>query len=109
MKFLMLRFDSSCNCSQFTFQDSNIQAIINGDIDNFTFHFTVQNGGLFYLYFANCEVDTPVSFHSKISMYNIDSTGKKDYLSVGESHLSIVFWVRQGVFEGRACMGWLLS
>lgn len=39
----------------FTFKDSGIQKVIGNEWTNFTFHFIVENGGLFYLYFANCE------------------------------------------------------
>ncbi|PNH06279.1 hypothetical protein TSOC_007366 [Tetrabaena socialis] len=76
----------------FTFKDSSVQNVIQGKLDNFTFHFVVQNGGLFYLYFANCEPDTPVSFNSLIEMYNVDSKGRKDYLSVGDTSLDAVYW-----------------
>lgn len=45
-----------------------------------------------YVYFGNCE-PTPVSFDMNIKMYNIDSKGKINYLSVGDSALGIVYWV----------------
>mmetsp|Transcript_9632 Transcript_9632/g.17030 ORF Transcript_9632/g.17030 Transcript_9632/m.17030 type:complete len:429 (-) Transcript_9632:524-1810(-) len=82
----------------FTFKDSGIQRVINKELTNFTFHFIVENGGLFYLYFANCEQSTPVSFDSRIEMYNINSHGDKDYLSVGETQLETVFWTMFSLF-----------
>eukprot|EP00198_Chlamydomonas_reinhardtii_P007568 XP_001696905.1 G protein-coupled seven transmembrane receptor [Chlamydomonas reinhardtii] len=77
----------------FTFKDSSVQ-----NLESFTFHFVVQNGGLFYLYFANCEVDTPISFSSVIEMYNVDTYGRKDYLSVGDTSLDAVYWAMFALF-----------
>ncbi|KAG2498970.1 hypothetical protein HYH03_003157 [Edaphochlamys debaryana] len=82
----------------FTFKDSSVQNVIQEKLDNFTFHFVVQNGGLFYLYFANCEQDTPVSFDTRIEMYNINANGRKDYLSVGDTSLDAVYWTMFAVF-----------
>ncbi|KAG2453538.1 hypothetical protein HYH02_001757 [Chlamydomonas schloesseri] len=82
----------------FTFKDSSVQNVIQGKLESFTFHFVVQNGGLFYLYFANCEVDTPISFDSTIEMYNVDSYGRKDYLSVGDTSLDAVYWAMFALF-----------
>lgn len=84
----------------FTFKDSSVQNVILGKLESFTFHFVVQNGGLFYLYFANCEVDTPISFSSVIEMYNVDTYGRKDYLSVGDTSLDAVYWVSVGGWRG---------
>lgn len=53
--------------------------------------------GQFILYFTNCE-RSPVSFDVVVEMYNVDSSGKKDYLSAGETELQTVFWVMFGVF-----------
>ncbi len=77
----------------FTFKDSSVQNVIKGNLTEFAFHFVVKNGGLFYLYFANCEDDTPVSFTSEIEMYNVNAHGGKDYLSIGDTHLDAVYWV----------------
>lgn len=77
----------------FTFKDSGVQQVMRHELQSFTFHFAVENGGLFYLYFANCELDMPVSFDSRIELYNLDRSGRKDYLSVGETELEEVFWV----------------
>ncbi|GFR43911.1 hypothetical protein Agub_g5045, partial [Astrephomene gubernaculifera] len=82
----------------FTFKDSSVQNVINKKADHFTVHFEVEDAGLFYLYFANCEVDTPVSFDSTIEMYNVDSHGHKDYLSVGDTSLDTVYFTMFGVF-----------
>ncbi|KXZ52730.1 hypothetical protein GPECTOR_8g123 [Gonium pectorale] len=82
----------------FTFKDSAVQKVITEDQDAFTFHFIVENGGLFYLYFANCEPDTPVSFDSRIEMYNLDKYGRKDYMSVGDTSLDAVYWTMFALF-----------
>ncbi|GLI58639.1 hypothetical protein VaNZ11_000376 [Volvox africanus] len=82
----------------FTFKDKSVQDVINGTLTEFTFHFVVQKGGLFYLYFANCEDDTPVSFTSRIEMYNLNSRGRKDYLSVGDTELDAVYWAMFALF-----------
>jgi hypothetical protein len=92
--------DSKCILSEidnlFTFKDSGIRSIIANKGGNFTFHFIVENGGLFYLYFANCERATPVSFDSMIEMYNVNEEGARNYLSVGETELEAVYWVGGG-------------
>lgn len=77
----------------FNFKDSAVQRLINKEVDNVTFHYIVGNGGLYFLYFANCEKATPVSFDVKVEMYNLDAYGNKDYLSVGETELETMFWV----------------
>jgi hypothetical protein len=89
--------DSKCILTEidnlFTFKDSAIRGIIQNKGGNVTFHFIVENGGLFYLYFANCERATPVSFDSQIEMYNVNERGARNYLSVGETELEAVYWV----------------
>eukprot|EP00195_Chlamydomonas_chlamydogama_P007284 CAMPEP_0202900684 /NCGR_PEP_ID=MMETSP1392-20130828/11979_1 /ASSEMBLY_ACC=CAM_ASM_000868 /TAXON_ID=225041 /ORGANISM="Chlamydomonas chlamydogama, Strain SAG 11-48b" /LENGTH=407 /DNA_ID=CAMNT_0049587125 /DNA_START=187 /DNA_END=1407 /DNA_ORIENTATION=+ len=84
--------------SLFTFKDSAIKKVIDKELMNVTFHFNVVNGGPFYLYFANCEKDTPISFDAHIEMYNYDNRGRKDYLSIGETELDTVFWIMFALF-----------
>lgn len=81
----------------FTFTDQNIRDLMDEKINNFTFHWNLKNGGVFYLYFANCEPDTPVTFDARIEIYNVFK-GRKDYLSVGETELDVVYWVMFGLF-----------
>ena len=50
------------------FADSLIRKVISGESSEATFDFTLENGGLFFLYFANCDVDTPVSFDMHIEV-----------------------------------------
>lgn len=79
------------------FSDSAIRKIIDKPHEeprSATFDFTIEGGGQFYLYFCNCEASKPVSFNLHVEMFNIDSGGKRDYLSVGEMELSILYWVR---------------
>jgi hypothetical protein len=76
-----------------TFKDTSIQHILEGKQDNLTVSWEMKEGSLVYLYFANCEPDTPVSFDAVIQMYNIDRNGAKDYLSVGDTSLDAVYWV----------------
>lgn len=85
----------------FTFKDSALQNIVKGKADNATFKFVVKGGGLYYLYFANCEQLTPVSFDAWIEMYNVGSDGvTRDYLSLGETELSSVYFVMFALFMG---------
>ena len=51
-----------------TFSDSLIRQIIDGKSEKAEFDFTLENGGPFYLYFANCDQDTPVSFDMHIEV-----------------------------------------
>ncbi|KAK9809725.1 hypothetical protein WJX73_010815 [Symbiochloris irregularis] len=50
-------------------------------------------GGYFSLFYANCEPDVLATFDIRVSLYNVRSNGKKDYLSVGEDVLPLVFMV----------------
>eukprot|EP00879_Flechtneria_rotunda_P012246 GHRR01012790.1.p2 GENE.GHRR01012790.1~~GHRR01012790.1.p2 ORF type:complete len:189 (+),score=53.41 GHRR01012790.1:122-688(+) len=78
----------------FTFADMKVAAVVDGKTPEFTFHFDVQGGGQFALYFANCEQQTPVSFQIRVEMYNlVGPDDRKDYLSVGETELDITYWV----------------
>lgn len=51
------------------------------------------SGGFFSLFYANCEPSTLTSFKIRVSLYNVRSNGKKDYLAVGEDMLPLVFMV----------------
>eukprot|EP00798_Chlamydomonas_sp_ICE-L_P020215 gene20215-26963_t len=84
--------------SLFTFKDSAVQSVIKNEADHVTFNLTVDTGGAYFLYFANCETDTPVSFACHIEMFNIDAQGHRDYLSVGDTELSTVFWIMFALF-----------
>lgn len=79
------------------FSDSAIRRVIDkkleDGVEGAKFEFTIERGGQFSLFFANCEDDTPVSFEIRVEMFNFNSGGK-DYLSVGETELDVVFWVR---------------
>jgi hypothetical protein len=71
--------------------------VIEGKNPNITFHVDIKDGGRFFLYFANCEPYTPVSFEIRVEQYNyVGPSGRKDYLSVGETELNVVYWVRGG-------------
>ena len=52
-------------------------------------------GGEFSLFYTNCEKLTVVSFDIKVALYNVRASGYKDFLSVGEDMLPLVFMVRQ--------------
>jgi hypothetical protein len=75
-----------------TFKDSQVQAVLNQEATVAEFKRTLDNAGLFYLYFANCDTSHPVSFDARIELYNMDSNGRKDYLSVGETQLEELYW-----------------
>ena len=50
-------------------------------------------GGEFSLFYTNCEKQTVVSFDIRVALYNVKANGYKDFLSVGEDMLPIVFMV----------------
>ena len=50
-------------------------------------------GGEFSLFYTNCEKLTVVSFDIRVALYNVRANGYKDFLSVGEDMLPIVFMV----------------
>ena len=50
-------------------------------------------GGEFSLCYTNCEKLTVVSFDIRVALYNVRASGYKDFLSVGEDMLPIVFMV----------------
>lgn len=84
--------------------------MIEGRNSNVTFHVDIKDGGRFFLYFANCETYTPVSFAARIEMYNLVGPAgeRRDYLSVGETELNVVYWVSVGgaVGVGGLVGGW---
>ena len=50
-------------------------------------------GGEFSLFYTNCEKQTVVSFDIRVALYNVKANGYKDFLSVGEDMLPVVFMV----------------
>lgn len=50
-------------------------------------------GGEFSLFYTNCEKLTVVSFDIRVALYNVRANGYKDFLSVGEDMLPVVFMV----------------
>ena len=51
-------------------------------------------GGEYALFFENCVKLTMVTFELRVSLYNVDSSGNKDYLPVGEDVLPLLYMVR---------------
>jgi hypothetical protein len=90
----------------FRFSEKNVKAVKDGQLNNVTFHVDVNNGGRFFLYFASCEPVTPVSFKARVEMYNlVGPSGKRSYLSVGETELSVMYWVGAGREHAAAAVG----
>ena len=56
-------------------------------------------GGEFSLFYTNCEKQTVVSFDIRVALYNVKANGYKDFLSVGEDMLPVVFMVGH-------CLSW---
>ena len=52
-----------------------------------------------FLYFVNCDPGAAVSFKARLSMYNLKPDGKRDYLSIGETELDTVYWVRAALVQ----------
>ncbi len=50
-------------------------------------------GGEYALFFENCVKLTMVTFELRVSLYNVDSSGNKDYLPVGEDVLPTLYMV----------------
>lgn len=48
----------------------------------------------FQIFFANCAPVSAVSFSLRTELYNVKPNGKRDYLSVGENALPLVYMVR---------------
>ena len=81
----------------FRFSDKNTQAVVEGKKPNVTFRVDITDGGLSTVYFANCENSMPVSFDVRVESYNlVGPEGRKDYLSIGESELDVMYWVSRG-------------
>ncbi|KAF8073245.1 CAND7 [Scenedesmus sp. PABB004] len=77
-----------------------VEAVISGTAPNVTFHVEVKDGGLFSVFFANCEPRTPVSFAAAVSSYNlVGPNDRRDYLSIGEGELDVMYWVMFGLFS----------
>ena len=56
-------------------------------------HLKDFKGGEFALFFENCVKMTMVTFELKVSLYNVNKAGNKDYLSVGEDVLPLLYMV----------------
>lgn len=52
----------------------------------------------FQIFFANCAKDSVVSFSLRTELYNVKPNGKRDYLSIGENQLPLVYMVMFIVF-----------
>lgn len=70
--------------------------IANGGKSNDSSPFTFQSGledqqGVYLLFFANCEAEAVVSFDIIVRMYNTDAKGDKNFLSVGEIELPVMY------------------
>ena len=50
-------------------------------------------GGEFALFFENCEPSGMVTFDIRVALYNVGSSGNKDYLAVGEDLLPSLYMV----------------
>ena len=74
----------------FTFQELENHKNGKGE---FIYHNRVapDKGGVYSIFFANCEPQGVVSFDIQMSLYNEKANGAKDYLSVGESMLPTVY------------------
>jgi hypothetical protein len=69
-----------------------------------------DEGGMYQLIFERCypaDADTTVSFDINVTMYNVNAlTGKKDYLSAGDSALPLIYFISTATF-GVMGMFWL--
>ena len=54
-------------------------------------------GGVYLLFYANCEPGTLASFDIRVSLYNVRGNGKKDFLAVGDDMLPLLYMVRPAV------------
>lgn len=52
----------------------------------------------FQIFFANCAKESVVSFSLRTELYNVKPNGKRDYLSIGENQLPLVYMVMFIVF-----------
>ena len=56
-------------------------------------HLEDFRGGEFALFFENCERMLMVSFKLRVSLYNVNKAGNKDYLPVGEDVFPSLYMV----------------
>jgi len=73
----------------FTFQE--ISTLKDGDVVKYSNRISDEYAGVYSLFFANCLEETVVSFNIRVSLYNIDSDGDPNFLSVGESELPVIY------------------
>ena len=71
-----------------------IATLTDGDVVKYSNRISSDYAGEYSLFFANCLEDTVVSFDIRVSLYNVDSNGSPDFLSVGETELPIIYMVR---------------
>lgn len=81
------------------FNAPTVENVMAGTEDSCTKDWSIKEPGMYMLFFAQCgEPDVMVSFDVRVEMYNsyVTSSGKKvkDYLSVGERELPIMYMVR---------------
>lgn len=56
-------------------------------------HLKDFKGGEYALFFENCERLLMVTFQLRVSLYNVNKSGNKDYLSVGDDTLPSLYMV----------------
>ena len=70
-----------------------IATLTDGDVVKYSNRISSDYAGEYSLFFANCLEETVVSFDIRVSLYNVDSSGSPDFLSVGETELPIIYMV----------------
>lgn len=76
----------------FTFSEMDQNRNSDGSFDYIN-RIAPDKGGEYSLFFANCLPQAVVSFEIKVSLYNENSAGSKDYLSAGEAMLPTVYMI----------------
>lgn len=97
--------DNTAEQQLFRFSDKKVQVVIDNKSPNVTFHVELTGGGFYSVYFVNCERSMPVSFDMRVETYNlVGPNDRKDYLSIGESELDVMYWVsaKYHSYNGRA-------
>lgn len=77
------------------------------ELANYTYTAKINQAGLYALFFYNCKAfadpgpelpPVPVTFTALATMYYLDDNGGKNFLSYGERHLPLVFFLFAVVF-----------
>ncbi|XP_030469540.2 protein CANDIDATE G-PROTEIN COUPLED RECEPTOR 7-like [Syzygium oleosum] len=55
--------------------------------------YPINNPGEYSLFFAKCDPVARVSMNVHVELYNLDSNGSKNYLSIGQSRLILLFFM----------------